>query len=211
MQHIQLIFDLDGTLSDPIEGIAASINYALAKYGFAQVPITRISAFIGPPIDQIFRELTRSGDPSVIMSCIAAYRDRYATVGYAENRKYEGIDSLLQELHKHRKRLGICTSKRSDFARKIVSLFDWNEYFDFISGGDVGIAKSQQIADLLAEEKIDTTAIMVGDRAIDITAAKENGLRSIGVLWGHGSLQELEGMEPDWIIETPAALLEITP
>ncbi len=203
------VFDLDGTLSDPIEGIANSINYALAEHGFAQVSIAGLSAYIGPPMDHIFGELTQSRNASLIDACIATYRDRYARIGYAENRRYEGIDDLLVRLRQSGHAMGICTSKRRDFAQKIVSLFEWDEYFTFINGGDVGIEKTRQLADLLAEGRIDNTAIMIGDRAVDIRAAKAKGLRSAAVLWGHGTRQELEEAGPDWLIEAPAELLKL--
>lgn len=203
------VFDLDGTLSDPIEGIANSINYSLAEHGFARIPTADISAYIGPPMDHIFGELTQSSDASLIDACIATYRDRYARIGYAENHKYEGIDRLLIHLRQSGHAMGICTSKRRDFAQKVVSLFQWDEYFTFVNGGDVGIEKSRQLADLLAEGRIDNTAIMIGDRAVDISAAKANGLRSAGVLWGHGSRLELEEASPDWLIDAPAELLKL--
>ena len=150
-----LIFDLDGTLSDPIEGIANSINYSLAEHGFAQVPTDDISAYIGPPMDHIFGALTQSNDASLIDACIATYRSRYAKIGYAENCKYEGIDDLLIQIRQSGCTMGVCTSKRRDFAQKIVSLFGWDEYFSFTSGGDVGIEKSQQLAGLLTDGQID--------------------------------------------------------
>jgi phosphoglycolate phosphatase len=204
-----LVFDLDGTLSDPLEGIANSINHSLAEHGFSHVSAGAISAYIGPPMDFIFGELTKSNDASLIDACIATYRGRYAKIGYAENHKYEGIDPLLVQLRENGHTMGICTSKRRDFAQKIVSLFEWDEYFTFISGGDVGIEKSHQLAQLLANGQINNSAIMIGDRAVDIAAAKANGLRSAGVLWGHGSHLEIEEASPDWIIDTPGELLKL--
>jgi len=203
------VFDLDGTLSDPLEGIANSINYSLAMHGFSQVSAGDISAYIGPPMDYIFGELTQSNDASLIESCIATYRTQYSKIGYAENHKYEGIDALLLQLRENGNTMGICTSKRRDFALRIVSLFGWDEYFTFISGGDVGIEKSHQLAQLLSKGQIDNSAIMIGDRAIDISAAKKNGLRSAGVLWGHGSHLEIEEAGPDWVIDAPAGLLKL--
>ncbi|MCB2184665.1 MAG: HAD-IA family hydrolase [Desulfobulbaceae bacterium] len=196
-----LIFDLDGTISNPSLGITRCINYALASHGFHEVPAEAVAAEIGPPLDETFLKFQPNADQPLVSSLIAKYRERYAEVGYAENELYPGISEELPALSGNGVLLGICTSKRRDFAEKIVSHFGLLPHFKFIDGGDVGIKKREQLSRLLRSGEIDHDAVMVGDRAVDILAAQGNGLRSTGVLWGFGSAQELSEAGPSAILE----------
>jgi len=105
--------------------------------------------------------------------------------------------------------MGICTSKRADFAEKILVLFQVREYFSFISGGDIGIQKEDQLRSLLDNKIINENAVMIGDRAVDIFAARSNGLGSVGVLWGYGSEQELQEAFPEKLLERPDQLVDL--
>ncbi len=198
-----LVFDLDGTLSDPLEGIGRSINYALEAQGFPLRPLAELARFVGPPLDATFRELT--GEPGRVAALVASYRERYGAIGYAENQLYTGIPAALAALGE-RHVLGLCTSKRADFAEQILARFELRAHFAFVSGGDVGITKADQLRALLAAGTIDGDAIMIGDRAVDIEAARANGLAGCGVLWGFGSRAELEGARPRWLLALPAEL-----
>ena len=102
--------------------------------------------------------------------------------------------------------MGLCTSKRTDFAERILKLFHIRDYFRFVDGGDVGLRKEQQLASLISKGAIDSTSLLIGDRAVDVYAARANGLRSVAVLWGHGSLRELQEAHPDLILESPEEL-----
>lgn len=204
-----LVFDLDGTLSDPLEGIANSINHALIAHGFDDRPFNQLKKYVGPPLDEIFRDLTGRTDPTFIQSCIDTYRERYAERGYAENTMIPGIDTVLVHLTQIGCTLGICTSKRQDLAEKIIAHFGWEQDFSFINGGDVGITKQQQLAHLLETKQIDQTAIMIGDRAVDIKAAHVNGLQVAGVTWGFASDHELKNANPDWLLNNPNDILAI--
>jgi len=130
-------------------------------------------------------------------------------VGYAENRIYPGVAATLQDLSSAGMRMGVCTSKRKDIAEKILDLFGLSSHFRFVSGGDVGIKKREQLAGLLQATEIDQSAIMIGDRAVDITSAKGNGLRSVGVLWGFGDLAELQGAGADRILNETSELAQL--
>ena len=148
------------------------------------------------------------GDASVehIAALVERYRERYAEIGYAENTIYAGIPEALGALRDAGVALGVCTSKRVDFAERILDHFGVRRHFAFVSGGDMGIRKAGQLAALLRDGVIDGDATMVGDRAIDIVAAKANGLRSVGVLWGHGGFAELRDADPDVLLQSPAEL-----
>ncbi|MCB1671832.1 MAG: HAD-IA family hydrolase [Gammaproteobacteria bacterium] len=205
-----LIFDLDGTLGDPRTGIHRCINHAMEYYGYPPVAEECVVALIGPPLDEIFRRLLPEADQSTLIDLVSRYRERYAEMGYAESRLYPGIPEALQALSESGLRLGVCTSKRSDFAEQILTLFKLRSLFAFVSGGDVGIAKSTQLSELLSDGEIDHQAIMIGDRYIDIESARANGLRSIGVLWGFGDYQELLMAGADVILDKPADLKRLT-
>lgn len=196
-----LIFDLDGTISDPSLGIARSLNYALTTCGFAAVPTERVLPHIGPPLESIFRSFCPEVDEGMIAGLIAHYRDRYLDVGYTENTLYPGVIDEVRRLSERGVRLGVCTAKRQDIAQKIVDWFGLRDCFAFVSGGEVGVKKSQQLAALLAADKIDGAAVMMGDREVDILAAQANGLRSVGVLWGFGSGDELAAVGPDVLLQ----------
>ena len=203
------VFDLDGTLSDPAEGIAKSFNFALARHGHTPLRPEQVSFVIGPPLDVSFKALTGVDDPAHITALVAAYRERYADVGYAENVLYPGIPEALQALRAAGRRLGVCSSKRVDFCEMILARFGLRAHFEFVSGGDVGIPKSQQLGELLAQGAIDARATMFGDRAVDVQAAHAHGLASVGVLWGHGSRDELEAAGAQRLLAQPSDLLSL--
>ncbi len=203
-----LVFDLDGTLSDPFEGIWRSVNYALEHHGHPLVSREAFRPFIGPPIDVIFETLAADVDASAVDSLVAVFRDRYGRAGYAENALYPDIPRVLAHLTGAGFRCGICTSKRRDFAVQVLELFELYRHFDFVAGGDVGVRKADQLAELLADGRIGRDAVMIGDRALDLDAAADNGLKSIGVTWGYGSRAELEQARPFAIADAPEALLE---
>lgn len=122
---------------------------------------------------------------------------------------YPGIPEALLALVRRGHRLGVCTSKRVDFAEQILELFGLRAYFQFVRGGDVGISKDQQLRELLRDGVAGTDATMIGDRAVDIFAARANDLNSVGVLWGHGSLEELSGAGADTLLHSVEELTSI--
>jgi phosphoglycolate phosphatase len=204
-----LIFDLDGTISDPAVGILRSINFALTSFSYPEVTASEISTYIGPPIDHTFRSLTRSASTEHILALVGKFRERYAEVGYAENSLYPGIVEALDLLCARGVRLGLCTAKRADLAEKVLHLFGVRGHFEFVCGGDVGITKSDQLSGLLTDRVVGASSFMIGDRAVDVVAAKRNALRSIGVLWGHGSRDELVGAGADQLLSNTAELQEL--
>jgi len=206
MPQTFLLFDLDGTISDPLEGIGRSINYALEACGYPSYQLSALSAYVGPPLDDTFKKLTGADDDRTLSELVRKYRERYAEIGYAENTVYPGMREALEILTQNGVPMGVCTTKRQDFAEKILQLFDLRTHFRFISGGDIGIKKCQQIEALLSDTAIDHNTIMIGDRAIDLSAAHTNGLVAAGVLWGYGSRTELESASPRHLLTHPGEL-----
>ena len=204
-----LVFDLDGTLSDPSVGICRCFNFALEAHGFDELPLDIIASEIGQPLDETFYKLAPQASESDVRSLIAKYRERYAEVGYSENSVYPGIQEVISRLSSAGLRLGVCTSKRQHFARKILTLFNLLPFFEFVDGGDVGIKKSEQLFGLIEAGHIDHDAIMIGDRSVDILSARSNGLRSVGVLWGFGSTFELAEARPDYTVGKVSELVQL--
>jgi phosphoglycolate phosphatase len=158
-------------------------------------------------LDESFREIT--GNDRDTVALVAKYRDRYGEIGYAENVVYPGITQALLTLSQANIPMAICTSKRQDFARRILELFDLIHHFQFISGGEVGVFKYQQIESLRSDGKVSKSTMMVGDRHIDLIAAHKNGLKSGGVLWGYGSESELRNESPLYLFRSPNELTQL--
>ncbi|HEY8973683.1 MAG TPA: HAD hydrolase-like protein [Burkholderiaceae bacterium] len=201
-----VVFDLDGTLSNPLDGFARSINHALRLQGLPEHEPQALARYIGPPLYESAVELTGSDDPTVHNRLIADYRHRYGESGFAENTLYDGIPEVLHALRDAGATLGLCTSKRVDFAEAILRNFGLRELFAFVSGGDIGVHKWQQLQALREAGAVDADSVMVGDRDVDITSAHRNGLLACGVLWGFGSREELQAESPRHLAETPADL-----
>lgn len=209
MTYKTLIFDLDGTISDPFVGISRSVNYALESMQFAAVDPEAIRPMIGPPLTEIFEHLLGPLSEDVTCSLIDQYRERYASVGYAENQIYEEIPAMIGQLSALGYKLGVCTAKRADYARKIVEHFDLDPHFSFVDGGGTNVHKTAQL-ERIVESGVDSgTAVMIGDRAGDIRAAQANKITSVGVLWGFGDQDELSRESPDYLAATPIELQEI--
>jgi len=204
-----LIFDLDGTISDPFEGISRSVNYALEALDYEAVDPEQVRPMIGPPLTDIFNYLIGNVSEPQMQALVDKYRERYANVGYTENVIYEEMPEIIASLAASGYKLGVCTSKRADYATDIVEMFGLMAHFEFISGGDVGIHKSEQLGKLVANGVNSETAVMIGDRHVDIAAAKSNGIRSVGVSWGFAGNDELSTAEPDHLVHSPAELLEL--
>ena len=201
-----VVFDLDGTLSNPLEGFARSINHALRLQGLPERAPHELARHIGPPLLDSTVELTASADPARHERFISDYRQRYGESGFAENTLYDGVPAMLHALRDAGATLGLCTSKRADFAEAILHHFGLRALFAFVSGGEIGVHKWQQLRDLRAAGAVDADSVMVGDRDVDITAAHRNGLHACGVLWGFGSREELQAASPRHLAQSPSDL-----
>ncbi len=199
-----ILFDLDGTLTDSGPGIINSVAYALDKMGI-DFDRNNLSRFVGPPLwdsFEIFCGLTKT-EADQAVSC---YREYYADRGIFENTVYPGIVELLDNLTQSGKSLFVATSKPEHFAKIVLDHFDLSKYFQFIGGSEMGggrATKSEVITYVLEKGKINAAdSVMVGDREHDIIGAKANNLKSIGVLFGYGSKEELLKAGADYICGT---------
>lgn len=194
-RYQEILFDLDGTLTDPGIGITNSVKHALAKYGIEETDITRLYRFIGPPLSDSFKEYYAFSTEQA-MQAIEYYREYYADRGIFEVQVYEGIVPMLQRLQADGRRLLVATSKPEPFARQVLAHFGLTPYFEVIAGGgmdETRIRKAEVIRYALDEASITdlSHAVMVGDRKFDICGAAEVGMPAVGVLFGYGSREEL--------------------
>lgn len=202
-----ILFDLDGTLTDPGEGITNSVAYALEKFEIKNEDRSQLYKFIGPPLKDSFMEFYGFSEEDALKA-IAYYRERFREKGMFENKVYDGIVELLPKLQKAGKKLIIATSKPEEFTLTILKHFDLLQYFDFVAGATMDGSRSEktEIIQYALEhcqiENLDET-VMVGDRKFDILGAKANGIDSIGVLFGYGSLEELEMAGATYIADSP--------
>ena len=208
-----ILFDLDGTLTDPGEGITNSVAYALRKYGIEVSDRSELYKFIGPPLKDSFMKYY-GFDEDKAEEAIAYYREYFRDTGIFENRVYEGVEDMLRGLHANGKRIVLATSKPEEFAIRILEHFGLRKYFTVVAGASMDSSRSKKgdviaYAISLCESFDKYTAVMVGDREHDIIGAKENGLKSIGVLYGYGSEEELRKSGADYIVATPEAVLKL--
>lgn len=211
MSPMHLFLDLDGTLTDSRPGILASMRHALTTLGLEVPADEALSHFIGPPTHDAFRELLQSSDPELNARTIAIYRQRYSKLGLFENSVYPGISQGLQALRDADIPLFVVTSKPEVYANTIIDHFELRQYFSRVYGSELTGERSnkgQLIAHVLRSEGISQAhAWMIGDRLHDIVGAKQNGLRSAGVLWGYGSLEELSAAGADTLFQTVPELV----
>ncbi len=204
-----MLFDLDGTLTDPKEGIVGSILYALDALGIA-VPEEDLGWCIGPPLAGSFARLLGTDDPHKVRRAVDLYRERFSARGLYENRVYEGIPECLAALRGGGARLLVATSKPEPFARRILDHFGLTDAFEGIYGSSFDGSLSDKgdlIAALLVAEGLDPTAVtMVGDREHDGRGAAGSGVRFLGVLYGYGSRDELLGAGAIALCESPCEI-----
>ncbi|MGH7489574.1 MAG: HAD hydrolase-like protein [bacterium] len=206
-----LFIDLDGTLTDPRNGIVDSITHALAVLGRPAAQPETLTRFIGPPLGRVFQILLATEDPEIIRSAIAAYREHFSSSGILEARPYPEIPSTLESLAALGRTLYIVTSKPRIFAERIVAHCALTKYFTSIYGPDLDEHdgdKAALIRRALSDERIDCRKVaMIGDRGEDIRGARANSVGAIGVTWGFGSREELQGA--DRIVDSPSELLAL--
>lgn len=214
-----ILFDLDGTLTDPKLGITSSVQYALRALGIEEPSLDKLEPFIGPPLADSFREFYGLNEEQTV-TAIAKYRERFNDQGIYENEIYPGTAQMLAALKESRKKLAIASSKPTVFVERILDYFDIRTYFDYIIGSNMDGTrgkKEEVVEEALrqmvpsgmfpAEKK--TSVAMVGDRRFDIEGAKEHGITSVGVSFGYAPEGELEQAGADYIVDTVEVLAEL--
>ena len=208
-----ILFDLDGTITDPKVGITKSFQYALAHFDIHVKDPDELCHIIGPPIRDAFKEFFSFDDAGAELAT-AKYRERFPTIGIYENEMYEGMDNLLKNLKDDGKTLLLATTKPAIYAERILEHFNIAQYFSFISGSELSGERSDKhelITYALGNMNITDLerCIMIGDRKFDIIGAKAVGISSIGVLYGYGDESELRDAGADYLVRDVKELGEI--
>lgn len=215
MKRPAALLDLDGTMTDPFPGITLSIQYALKKLGRDVPEQDDLRWMIGPPLLDSFPVLLGTNDDALVEQAIQFYRERYAQVGKFENRLIRGIPDVLAQLKAGGFFLSVCTSKPSVYARQIVAHFDLDRFFDAQHGAELdghNSHKADLIRHILTSEELDPQqTVMIGDRLHDVVGALANDIPALGVLWGYGSREELEGSGAAAIAEQPSEIAALLP
>lgn len=210
-QYNHILFDLDGTLTDPQEGIINSVQYALKRFG-VQRENHELLYFIGPPLHKSFEEIF--GTEKKAFEAVDVYREYYTVKGIFENKLYEGISELLEELNRNNKTLHVATSKPTKFAEQILYHFNIHNHFKIIMGSNMDGSRTekqeviQEILNQLTHVN-PNEFVMIGDRKYDVIGAKQHGINSISVAYGYGTLEEIKNAEPSYIAETVSDLKKL--
>jgi phosphoglycolate phosphatase len=200
-----LLLDLDGTLTDPREGITRSLAHALEALGAPVPDDATLARCIGPPLRDAFAGLLPDPSPERVELAIARYRERFDRVGWHENRVYDDVPQFLAALRARGVRALLATSKPHVFAVRIARHFGFEPALDAIYGSELDGRlghKAELVAHVLAEEGLaPERAVMLGDRRHDVEGARANGVRSLGVTYGYGDRAELSAAGATWICD----------
>jgi phosphoglycolate phosphatase len=206
-----ILFDLDGTLVDPLQAIGGSVCYALEKMGRPVPALASLGWLIGPPLQSSLATLLDSEDADEAAQCLAFYRERFSTVGLTENTVYAGIREMLEAAKTAGLRMFVATSKPVVYAVRILEHAGLEEFFDSIYGSELDgtrVNKADVLAYLLETEHLAAAdCLMIGDREHDILGASSNDIPAIGVLWGYGSEQELTSAGATAVCSSPGELM----
>ena len=206
-----ILFDLDGTLTDPAEGITNSVMYALKQYGIEENDRTKLYSFIGPPLVDSFMEKYGFSEEKAREATVY-FREYFREKGIFENVPYDGMTECLAALKQRGRTLILATSKPEVFAKMILERFGFAPYFDYVFGASMDetrTRKDEVIAYALSGAGIEdpSDCVMVGDRKHDVLGAKANGMDAVGVLFGYGSREELTEAGARYIAETVEDIL----
>lgn len=210
-----ILFDLDGTLTDPKIGITTCVQYALHKMGIEEPDLDRLKPFIGPPLTDSFREFYGMNEEEAVQA-VEYYRERFSTVGLFENEVYPGIPDLLADLKQKGRKLAIASSKPTVYVKRILEHFSICEYFDVIVGSELDGTRCRKeevveeaLRQLVPDDVAEKNVVMIGDRRFDIEGAKAYRVPSIGVDYGYAAEGELIEAGADRVVENVQELAEL--
>ena len=214
MRYNVLLWDLDGTLTDPKEGITRSVQYALERLDYPFQEADDLDWIIGPPLKESFKTILSTTDEVLLNRAIMLYRERYREVGLYENIVYPGIPELLHQLKEKGCSHLLATSKPRVFAERTLQHFLLDSYFSVIMGSELNgqfVEKDCLIAEVLKTIPAGSRSrtVMIGDRSYDVHGARENHIDVISVGYGYGTSEELRVASPDFIVQSVADLGEL--
>jgi len=207
MSERAVLLDLDGTLSNSRPGIVACFRQTLLRLGHDPEQSGDLTWAVGPPIAVSLQRLLAPFSDDRVEVALTIYRECYSATGIYDCTVYPGVTGMLDDLRDDGFVMCIATSKRRDFADRVIDYLGLRTYLRNVYGAEPGGGldrKQDLLAHILATEHFDAAAcVMLGDRLHDIEAAKANTIGSIGALWGYGGREELEHAGADAIAPTP--------
>lgn len=208
-----ILFDLDGTLTDPRIGIGNSLKYALRQMQIDGYTDEMLERFVGPPLQDGFKNIFGLNERNTTLA-VEHFRVYFGEKGLYENTPYPGIKELLEELHFSGKKIYLVTSKLEKYAKIIVEHFEFYKYFDDLIGAEYTgkhSGKSQLISEIMERNQIVSSekAVMIGDTPYDIIGAKENGISTIAVSYGFGTETDLRNANADFLVDSVEELGEL--
>lgn len=208
-----VLFDLDGTLTDPAEGITKSVAYALNKFNIYVSDLSVLNVFIGPPLTDSFKNYFDFSEEEAQIA-LKTYREYFSEIGMFENKVYDGIPKLLKKLQDNGIRVCLATSKPEKYAVEILKYFDLYKYFYFVAGNTMDEQRSRKeiLINYIFENNPNFKAeetVMVGDRKYDIEGGIATGIKTVGVSYGYAEENELETANPTKIANSVKELEEI--
>ena len=196
MKYSHVLFDLDGTITEPFEGITKAVQYSLRKFGIEVDNLNELRSFIGPPLFESFRNFYKMSKEESVKA-VEFYREYYVPTGIYECSVYPGVEEMLKKLSESPCKVILATSKPEPMAITVLSHFGLDKYFDLICGATLDESRTKKelvVAYALENTNVQdkSSAIMIGDRKFDVEGAAACGISTIGVTYGHGGLKELE-------------------
>ena len=204
-----LLFDLDGTLTDPKVGITTCVQYALASFGIEEPDLDKLEPFIGPPLKDSFMEFYKMDDDQA-QAAVDKYRERFRDTGIFENQIYQGVPKMLKTLSARGMHLAVASSKPTVFVERILDHFHIAQYFEVVVGSELDgtrVEKDQVVEEALRQlfggRTVEKDKVyMIGDRRFDVEGARAQGVESVGVAYGYGSMEELKEAKADYIVRS---------
>ncbi|HSQ04491.1 MAG TPA: HAD hydrolase-like protein [Burkholderiales bacterium] len=210
---MNVLIDLDGTLTDPREGMFACFRHALAAVDCGIPSDKTLEACIGPPVHESLRRFLGTEKEDRFEEALVSYRERFSSKGLYENAVYPGVREALVQLRGRGVSLHLATSKPLVYATRIMAHFGLTRFFSSIHGSELDGTRSHKdelIRHIIETESLERSATrMVGDRAYDVIGAKANGVIPVGVLWGYGTREELLSAGAQFLCERPAMLIDV--
>lgn len=211
-----ILFDLDGTLTDPKVGITTCVQHALKGFGIEENDLNKLTPFIGPPLKQSFMQFYGLNDEEAERA-VALYRERFSVVGMYENEIYPGIPMLLKTLKEKGKCLAISSSKPTIYVVEILKHFDIHQYFDVIVGSELDgrrTDKAEVVEEALSqllgsEKKTHSEVVIVGDRKFDVEGGQAHDITTVAVSYGYGPMEELVEAKAEFIVDTVEQLQDL--
>lgn len=207
-----VIFDLDGTLTDSKEGIIDSLNYSLEYFGI-KLEREKLAKYIGEPLFKIYKEVLNTESKEKIDFAVSLYRKKFEDEGMYKNRVYDGVYELLESLNKNGKNIFLATIKPTKFAQKILEHFSLMKYFKYVQGTEMdgsNASKEELINSILLKFNIEkNSVVMVGDRKSDFDGAEIHSIDSIIVCYGYIEENEKKLINPTFFVESVSELKKI--